>query len=100
MAETLTAWNILSWVTFIPLLGVFALLFVPRTNRRAILGGATAVAVIGLSTPREMRVPNCPSSATGLSGVMSMVAAPMCSSAAADSIAAAAIRNRRTGVVG
>jgi len=46
MAETLTAWNILSWVTFIPLLGVFALLFVPRANRRAILGGATAVALI------------------------------------------------------
>ncbi len=43
---------------------------------------ATAAAMIGASTLCEMRVPNCPASATGLSGVMLTVEEPMRSSAA------------------
>ncbi|OQB90710.1 MAG: hypothetical protein BWX84_01770 [Verrucomicrobia bacterium ADurb.Bin118] len=43
---------------------------------------ATAVAVTGLSTPRETRRLNCPSRATGWSGVMLMLAVPMRNSAA------------------
>ena len=40
--------NILSWVTFIPLIGAVLLLFFPKGNKKAIMYGATGIAAVDL----------------------------------------------------
>jgi NADH-quinone oxidoreductase subunit M len=46
MSQTLANWHILSWVTFLPLMGAVLLLFVNKEKQKVFMYGATAIAAL------------------------------------------------------